>query len=112
VKMPAERITADELHRLLKQPNPPLVIDVRSREKYEAGHVPGAVHIPAAQLEIALADLPKDRPIVTYCGGGTSGPRAAEFLLEHGFYARVMAGFRSWEQAGLPVETGGGDPPR
>ncbi|OUN01579.1 MAG: hypothetical protein BAA04_01070 [Firmicutes bacterium ZCTH02-B6] len=106
--MPAKRMTAEELNQLFAQPNPPLVIDVRSREKYEAGHVPGAVHIPAAQLEIALADLPRDRAIVTYCGGGTSGPRAADFLLAHGFDARVMAGFRWWEKAGLPVETGGG----
>ena len=107
--MPAERISAKELQRQLQAGDRPLlVIDVRQRQRYEAGHVPGALHIPLAKLEAALPELPKDRPIVTYCGGGTSGIRAANLLLEHGFDARVMEGFSAWQRAGLPVETGGG----
>jgi rhodanese-related sulfurtransferase len=45
---------------------PPTVIDVRSRDEYAAGHIPGALHIPGDQLPILLAELPRDRPVVTY----------------------------------------------
>lgn len=104
--MAAERVSAEELHELLQQADKPLIIDVRKKSSYEEGHVPGAVNIPLSQLENELANLPKDRPIVTYCGGGTSGVKAANLLAEKGYDARVMAGFRSWKAAELPVETG------
>jgi rhodanese-related sulfurtransferase len=44
----------------------PTVIDVRSPDEYRAGHLPGALNIPADQLQEHLADVPTDRPVVTY----------------------------------------------
>lgn len=46
------------------------VIDVRPREEFDAGHLPGARPVPLAELEEALAGLPRHRPIVAYCGAG------------------------------------------
>lgn len=80
------------------------VIDVRSPDKYAAGHVPGAINVSLKAMEAAPPDIPNDRPVVTYCGGGTSGPAAAKKLEEYGFDAKVMSGFRYWQSAGLPVE--------
>lgn len=104
--MAAEQVSAAELHEMLQQQETPLVIDVRDRAKYDEGHVPGAVHIHLSEIEMEMANLPKDRLIVTYCGGGTSGVAAANILADNGFNARVMEGFRAWQAADLPVEKG------
>lgn len=43
-----------------------LIIDVRSKEKYREGHVPGALNIPVNQIKQEVPDLPKEKQIVTY----------------------------------------------
>ena len=62
----SEYITPDELMAELAGPNPPLVIDVREKEAYQAAHIPGATSIPIDELPEALPRLSKDRPLVTY----------------------------------------------
>lgn len=59
-------IPPEKLREQLNGNNPPLVIDVRGKETYQAGHIPGAVHIPGQQLRQRLAEIPKDRNIVVY----------------------------------------------
>lgn len=43
------------------------VIDVRDQSSYESGHIPGAMHLQLASIEANLSQIPKDKPIVTYC---------------------------------------------
>jgi rhodanese-related sulfurtransferase len=57
-------VSPNELHR--REDAVPTVIDVRSPDEYRAGHLPGALNIPADQLQEHLADVPTDRPVVTY----------------------------------------------
>lgn len=83
-----------------------VVIDVRDEERYVAAHVPGAVHLPLDAIEANVPDLPKDKLIITYCGGGTSGVIAAGILSEAGYRAVTMEGLRAWEAAGLPTQSG------
>jgi rhodanese-related sulfurtransferase len=62
-------IKPEELYRKLSEDRPPVVIDVRGREAYAAGHIPGALHSlrsPGDELAARMAGLPQDRPIVTY----------------------------------------------
>jgi rhodanese-related sulfurtransferase len=61
-----ELISPEELHTQLAGGNPPTVVDVRGQEAFRAGHIPGAKHIPADQIEGSLAQMPRDRPVVTY----------------------------------------------
>lgn len=61
-----ELISPEELHAQLAGSTPPTVIDVRSKEAYQASHIPGARHIPRDDLAQSLAQIPKDRPVVTY----------------------------------------------
>jgi rhodanese-related sulfurtransferase len=44
-----------------------LVLDVRTPEEYRFSHAPGALNIPLRELEQRLDELPRDRPIITYC---------------------------------------------
>jgi hydroxyacylglutathione hydrolase len=88
----------------------PLVLDVRQRDEYERGHVPGAVHLMAGDVPERLATLPRDRPIVTICAAGYRSSVAASLLLQAGFQdvTWVSGGLPAWRAAGYPVETGPG----
>ncbi|NJO82148.1 MAG: hypothetical protein HC828_04625 [Blastochloris sp.] len=88
-----------------------LVIDVRSAAEFAAGHVPGAQHIPTDELEQRLAELPPDRPIITYCTmqhpGNSRGERAAALLRRSGFDARVLdGGLPAWMAEHQPIAGG------
>ncbi|MBI3928562.1 MAG: rhodanese-like domain-containing protein [Armatimonadetes bacterium] len=86
-------------------------IDAREREKYEAGHIPGAVHLPPEQAEAmqdrSLLSLTVARRIVVYCDGPHCG--ASRKLARRLLQARIMniaimpEGWPGWEQAGHPV---------
>jgi rhodanese-related sulfurtransferase len=61
-----ELISPQEVHGEREPPAPYTVIDVRGPDEYAAGHVPGAVNIPADQVPGRLAEFPRDRPVATY----------------------------------------------
>lgn len=104
--MEPDKISAQKLADMLQAGTKRVtVIDVRDKERFDAGHVPGAVNIPLEEIEAGNFELPKDQLIVTYCGGGTSGPKGAELLANAGYTTRVMEGFRPWQAQELPIET-------
>ena len=67
-RQPAEagRISVAELKEMLAANRPVTIIDVRALDSYEQ-RIKGALGIPLSELEARLADLPRDRDIVTYC---------------------------------------------
>ena len=83
-----------------------IVLDVRGRSEWEAGHVPGATLIPLAELPDRLGELPDDRPVAVHCQGGSRSAIAASLLLARGrrHVANVAAGFGAWLKEGLPIE--------
>ncbi len=83
------------------------LLDVRPAEEYDAGHIPGAVSVPLAELEARLAALPREREIVAYCRGPycVLAITAVEILRAKGFRAiRMEEGVPDWRARGLPVE--------
>lgn len=85
-----------------------VVLDVRPPREYAAGHIPGAVSIPAAELAARLDELPADTPVVAYCRGGycVMSYDAVRVLTAAGHQAiRLVDGMLEWRLAGLPVET-------
>lgn len=82
--------------RTLREQKQAAVVDVRSREEFDAGHVQGARHIPLDELPTRVNELPRDRPVVTYCNmfypGPSRGEKAAAQLAELGFDAAVLQG--------------------
>jgi 3-mercaptopyruvate sulfurtransferase SseA len=62
----ARRVTIDELEALIKD-GKVFVLDVRTQDSYDAGHIPGAKLIPAGEVQNHLKELPRDKTIVTYC---------------------------------------------
>ncbi|MCY0899560.1 MAG: rhodanese-like domain-containing protein [Firmicutes bacterium] len=87
-----------------------ILLDVRPREEYAAGHWPGAVSLPLDELTDHLEELPRDRTVVAYCRGPycVLALHAVESLQKHGFRAyRLADGVADWQALGLPVAKGG-----
>jgi rhodanese-related sulfurtransferase len=85
------------------------VIDVRPPEEYAAGHVPGAVNVPLAELEQYLEQCNPNQEVVAYCRGAhcVLAFDAVARLRENGLQARRLEdGYPEWKTAGFPVETG------
>lgn len=84
------------------------LVDVRGLSEWEAGHAPGAIHATLGYLPRGEADLPKDRPLLVYCGGGTRSAIGAAVLRRLGYsnVANIPGGFYEYRELGLPIETG------
>jgi NhaP-type Na+/H+ or K+/H+ antiporter len=102
------RVTPAQLAEQLAGPNPPLVLDVRSRAHYEAGagQIPGSIRVLPDQVASWAAEQPKERPIVAYCTcpDDASSARGARQLIAMGFTAAALkGGYEAW-RAEFPVE--------
>src|SRR5262249_2731912 len=85
-----------------------VILDVRERDAYDAGHVPGARHLPRGQLETRVSkEFPDPSArILAYCEFGMISTLAAATLRGMG-YTRAVAldgGFKVWREAGHPLE--------
>lgn len=101
-----EPVSARELRERVKTGDA-LVLDVRPAEEYAAGHIPGAVSIPLAELKRRLRDLPRKREIVAYCRGPycVYANEAVEMLQRAGYRARATkVGVPDWKLLGNKVE--------
>jgi rhodanese-related sulfurtransferase len=89
-----------------------VLIDARSKQAWDQGHIPGALHLPHAEIkDRAPGLLDPAVPVVAYCWGpGCNGAtRAALALSEAGFRAREMlGGIEYWIREGFPVATATG----
>ena len=77
------------------------VVDIRNVGELAAGGVPGAAHIPLAELARRADELDPSRPVVTYCAGGWRSSVAASLLRARGFadVSDVLGGYVAWERA-------------
>ena len=84
------------------------VVDVRERDEWAEGHIPGAVHIPRGSLESRIEGAVPDRSqtVVVYCGSGSRSAFAAKTLEELGYgnVLSIAGGFTDWKRNGLPFE--------
>jgi rhodanese-related sulfurtransferase len=89
-----------------------VLIDSRSQESWDQGHVAGAVHLPTAEIAARAASVvPAGSSVVTYCWGPgcNGGTRAALEFAKLGYPVKEMiGGFEYWAREGLPVETSAG----
>jgi rhodanese-related sulfurtransferase len=90
-----------------------VLIDVREEHEWDAGHLPGALHLGKGVIErdIEQSVPARDTPIVCYCGGGFRSVLVCENLQRMGYTATLSldGGWRGWNEAGQPTE---GVPPQ
>ncbi len=98
-----EQSAHDTAERLRQEPGT-VVLDVRERDEYEQGFIPGALHIPRGNLEtrIERSVLDRDAPIVVYCASGVRSVYAAKTLSELGYtdVVSMAGGFAAWKENG------------
>ncbi len=107
VKAEIDEVDASRARELLGE-GEAAAVDVRERDEWEEGHIPGAVHIPRGSLEGRIEHAVPDRsqPIVVYCAGGSRSAFAARTLEELGYenVASLAGGFTDWKRNGFPFE--------
>ena len=84
-----------------------MVLDVRPREEYDAGHLTGAISVPVTELTRRLKTLPRGREIAAYCRGPycLMATEAVELLRKKGYRAsRLDFGVSEWREHGFPIE--------
>ncbi len=84
------------------------VIDVRNASEWAHGHLIGALHIPVGELAARLAEIPRDRPVLVHCQGGTRSAISASILLSRGVrdVINLRGGYEEWKREALPTIDG------
>ncbi len=115
--MPSSREMLDAARRVIPEVTPQQVaqdrgsrtlIDVRERDEFETGFIPGAQHLSKGFIEVQIEHrVPaRDTPITLYCAGGVRSLLAAKALHELGYsdVRSMSGGFNGWKQAGFDFE--------
>jgi sulfur-carrier protein adenylyltransferase/sulfurtransferase len=109
VKGQIRQVSLEDLKARLEAGEKITLVDVREKDEWRQGHLPGALHVPRGFLEMqAEAKLPdKKAKIVTYCAGGIRSAFAARVLSELGYEDVESAnpGFVQWKDRGYPLDT-------
>ena len=104
VKSEITETSVDAVQARIKLGEPVALIDVRERDEFADGHIPGAKFIPRGLLDLRIEDTVRDKsqPVVLYCAGGTRSALAARTLMELGYQnvESMEGGFGAWKRKG------------
>lgn len=111
-KRRVREFTIDEFRRRVDAGERWVLVDIREDHEWDAGHIPGAIHVGRGILEreVETAFPDKATPLVLQCGGGFRSALSADNLARMG-YTNVVSldgGIRDWKERGLPLVTGEG----
>src|SRR5215204_2873766 len=104
VKAEIDEVNAAEARELTSA----AIVDVRERDEWDEGHLPGAIHVPRGSLESRIEQAVPDRtrPVLLYCAAGNRSAFAARTLEELGYknVSSLAGGFTDWKRNGYPTE--------
>ena len=93
-------VSAEEAYTLINENNELVILDVRTKEEYDNGHIPGAKLVPVQILPMKIAELDKykEKPVLVYCASGGRSPRAVDTLANSDFtnLYHLSRGISSW----------------
>jgi hydroxyacylglutathione hydrolase len=103
-----QQISVTELRARLTGRDAPTVLDVRQDDEWNAGHIPGALHIENGRLPYDNLPLPTDRPVVVHCQHRDRSTAGLSILARRGYHdlRLVDGGFAAWLEAGFEIERG------
>jgi rhodanese-related sulfurtransferase len=87
---------------------PGLILDVRELDEFRQARVEGSLFVPMSQIQVRLADIPRDRPLMVMCATGSRSSSVTSFLLQQGYedVGNLAGGIDGWQRMGLPVKHG------
>lgn len=107
----AENILLDRLRvfywdQVSQLPETALLLDVRTKVEFEAGHIPNAINIPVDEIRDRMQEIPTNRPIYIYCEAGLRGYLAQRILRQTGYetVANLSGGYVSWKAANQEMQ--------
>ena len=105
-ELQARQIDVEQAYQKREQGT--FMLDVRTPEEWDAGHIPGATLIPLDQIALRFGELPADQEIVIYCRSGNRSAQALSILNEEGFsdIYSMDGGINDWILAGYEVTVG------
>ena len=94
-------VSAEEAYTLINENNELVILDVRTKEEYDNGHIPGAKLVPVQILPMKIDELDKykEKPVLVYCASGGRSPRAVDTLVNNSFKKiyHLSRGLSSWK---------------
>jgi len=106
-------VTVEEAKILIDKSDNIYIVDVRTQNEFNAGHIKGAVQIPVDEFEKAVNEgkIPPGKTVLIYCQSGNRSSRAADMLGKTGYnnvkdqsVNNMIGGFGEWQLKGYPVE--------
>ncbi len=81
------------------------ILDVRTKEEYDTGHINRSILIPLEDLEKRYNEIPRDKKILVYCRTGHRSAQASEILVKNGFKQiyNMKGGISEWTKAGYEI---------
>lgn len=95
-----EQISQEDAKELMDSEPDVVILDVRTREEYEDGHIVGAICIPNEEIDDTAEDYLEDKEqmILVYCHSGNRSKQAAEKLIDLGYTdVKEFGGILTWE---------------
>jgi len=106
-KAAINEVSVEEVKKMIDNKADIILLDVRDREEYETGHIPGAINISRGSLDfkVNLIIPDKNKKTIVYCGLDLRGPLATKSLNDLGYKKAVnmIGGLKAWKEAGYPV---------
>jgi rhodanese-related sulfurtransferase len=104
-----ERLPADDLHARAEDDPSLQILDVRERDEWDDGHIPGSIHVPYHDLRELPDELDPHAPVAVLCASGQRAAVAASMVARLGgeqVVHVVDGGVGTWERAGHPIDRG------
>ena len=98
-------VTVKEAKSLVESNVSLIIVDVRTREEYDSGHIEGAILIPVSELEGRINELSKEEELLIYCRTGNRSSNSVNILKTNGYTKsfHMNDGIIAWIQAGYPT---------
>jgi rhodanese-related sulfurtransferase len=100
------KISPQKVYEILKAKDPKyIILDVRTKEEFDSGHLDSALLIPVDELEIRFGELLKNKPVIVYCKSGSRSAKSAGILIANNFSPvyDMTGGIDAWTGLGYPV---------
>lgn len=95
-------------------PGDAYLLDVREADEWQAGHAPGAHHLPMTELPGRLDEVPTEGDVVVVCRSGRRSAQVVSYLMDRGWdnVRNLVGGMQDWAAAGRPLSSEDGAFPR
>ena len=106
-KASIKEVSIDDVKKMIDSREKIIILDVRDKDEFETGYIPGAINLSRGMLEFKISTLIPDKnaAIIVYCGIDLRGPLATKTLNEFGYRnaVNINGGLKAWKAAGYPI---------